>query len=133
MALNHCAIEGNLGKAPEYRSTRDGKGFASFSLAHNKAKKQGDGTWKTEVMWFNVTVWSSGGEYDKASNVVSEFKAGDRAVVVGRLWFSDWTDSSGNNRTSFEVVADTVIKVEKVRRDRSGGGDGASTGTEDEF
>ena len=100
--LNHITIMGRLTKNPELRRTGSNIPVASFTLAVDRdiANKQ---TGEKETDFIDCTAWRNTAEF-----VEKYFTKGRIAVVSGRLQMRKWTDKDGNNRTSYEVVADSV-------------------------
>lgn len=101
-------IIGNLGRDPETKWTKTGKSYAIVSVAASRSVSKD----VKETVWFKVTAWENAGQY-----LTNYAKKGSTVMVVGRL-FPDastggpriWTDSEGNPRAAFEVVA-TDLKI----------------------
>lgn len=98
--LNHIAIMGRLTRDPELRYTGTGVPVASFRVAVDRDFKNGD---ERETDFIDCTAWRHTGEF-----VSKHFAKGSMAVVSGRLQMRTWTTRDGENRTSAEVVADSV-------------------------
>lgn len=113
MSTNEITITGNATRNAELRFTTSGQAVANFAIAHtrrrfNKAAQQ----WEdASVTFLDVVVWGS-----DAEAVASQVAKGTAVVVVGRLEAREWTDKTGNQRTSFEITADTVGRI--IRPDR---------------
>ena len=116
MSLNRCIIMGRLGKDPELRHTQTGTPVATFTLAVDRDSKDKN-TGERAADWIPVVAWRGTGEF--AAKYLSK---GRMAVVEGRLQIREWTDKSGNKRTTAEVVADSVYFGDSKRD-----GDGANT------
>lgn len=86
---------------PELRRTGSGTAVTSFSLACDRDFKSQSGEKETDFI--EVVAWKNTAEF-----VSKYFSKGRMAVVEGRLQIRDWTDKSGNNRKTAEVVADNV-------------------------
>ncbi|MFT4265182.1 MAG: single-stranded DNA-binding protein [Nocardioides sp.] len=78
---------------------------ANFRVAHtprlfNRAANAWyDGT----TQWYSVAAWRQLGE-----NVAWSIGKGDPVFVHGRLVVKEWTDKDGNQRSTFEVEAESV-------------------------
>ena len=102
-SLNKVMLIGNVGKDPEMRYTANGKAVTTFSVACNRVIGGGDGERREETDWFDVVAW------DKLAELCSQYlQKGRQIYVEGRLRTSKYKDKEGNERTSTEVVANTV-------------------------
>ena len=99
--LNTTIIQGRLTRDPELRYTQSNVAVVSFSLAVERNVKSNSGT--READFIDVTAWRQTAEF--ASKY---FSKGSMAIVQGRLQQRRWQDKDGNNRSSFEVVADSI-------------------------
>ena len=73
---NNVSVTGNVTRDPELRFTQGGMAVASFGLAWNKRKQDGE----EEVSFFDVTCFRS-----LAENVAESITKGTRVVVAGTL------------------------------------------------
>ena len=106
--LNKIIIMGRLTRDPELRRTGSGTAVTSFSLACDRDFKSQSGEKETDFI--EVVAWKNTAEF-----VSKYFSKGRMAVVEGRLQIRDWTDKSGNKRTTAEVVADNVYCADSKR------------------
>ena len=106
--LNKIIIMGRLTIDPELRRTGSGTAVTSFSLACDRDFKSQSGEKETDFI--EVVAWKNTAEF-----VSKYFSKGRMAVVEGRLQIRDWTDKSGNKRTTAEVVADNVYFADSKR------------------
>ena len=106
--LNKIIIMGRLTRDPELRRTGSGTAVTSFSLACDRDFKSQSGDKETDFI--EVVAWKNTAEF-----VSKYFSKGRMAVVDGRLQIRDWTDKSGNKRTTAEVVADNVYFADSKR------------------
>ena len=99
--INKVCLIGRVGQNPEFRTTKDGKELATFSLATSetwKSKSTGDKQTKTE--WHRIVVFSQG-----LVGVVKEYiKQGARLYIEGSLVTNKWTGTDNIERSSTEVV-----------------------------
>ena len=100
-ALNKVQLIGNLGKDPKISATQGGARVATFSLATSEQwKDKATGERRERTEWHNVVVFNDG-----LIGIVEQYlKKGSRAYVEGELRTRKWTDQSGVDRYSTEVV-----------------------------
>lgn len=99
--LNKCCFIGNLGKDPEVRSTQGGREIASLSLGVSerwKDKETGERKERTE--WVRVVIFSEG----LVKVAKGYLKKGSKLYVEGQMQTRKWTDQSGQERYSTEIV-----------------------------
>ena len=108
MALNKIFLQGRLTRDPELRRTGSGTAVTSFSLACDRDFKSQSGEKETDFI--EVVAWKNTAEF-----VSKYFSKGRMAVVEGRLQIRDWTDKSGNKRTTAEGVAENVYFADSKR------------------
>ncbi len=101
MSLNKVTLIGNVGQDPEIRATQDGREIANFSLATTenwKDKNTGEKQVKTE--WHRITVFSQG-----LVGVIKNYvKKGSKLYIEGQLQTRKWTDKSGIEKYTTEIV-----------------------------
>ncbi len=106
--LNKVMLIGNLGADPEMRYTGNGNAVTTFNLAVNRNWTGPDGERKEETEWFTVVSW------EKLAETVSQFlQKGRRAYVEGRLQTRSWEGQDGQKRYKTEVVANTVLFLDR--------------------
>lgn len=121
--LNHITIMGHLTHDPELRYTQSGIAVVSFTVACDRDFSQQGGSRETDFI--DCVAWRQGGEF-----VSKYFVKGQMIVVDGRLQSRKWQDRDGNNRTSWEIVADHTYFGEPKRESsqQSYGGYGQQSG-----
>tara|TARA_R110000851_G_scaffold40320_1_gene101726 strand:- start:304 stop:756 length:453 start_codon:yes stop_codon:yes gene_type:complete len=101
MAVNKVILVGNLGNDPEVRYTNEGAAIANLSLATSdswKDKKTGEKKEKTE--WHRIVMFNRLGE------IAGEYlKKGSKIYLEGSLRTRKWTDQSGQDKYTTEIVA----------------------------
>ena len=112
--LNHIVIMGRLTRDPELRSTQSQNpvNVASFTVAVDQDYAPSGQEKKTDFI--DCVAWRSTGEF-----VSKYFQKGSMIVVSGRLQSRKWTDREGNNRVSWEIVADNVYFGESKKNQDS--------------
>jgi single-strand DNA-binding protein len=124
-SVNKVILVGNLGKDPEVRNSQAGQKIVSFSLATSENwndKASGEKRERTE--WHRVVVFN-----ERIADVAERFlKKGRKVYIEGSLQTRKWTDQSGVEKYSTEVVIDR-FRGELVLIDSNRGGGGM----EDEY
>ena len=110
--LNKIFIMGRLTRDPEFRRTQNGIAVTSFTLAVDRDFKNADGTKDTDFI--DVVAWRNTAEF-----VSKYFSKGRMIVVSGSLQSRKWQDRNGQNRISWEVIADNVYFGDS-KRDSAG-------------
>ena len=108
--LNKVMLIGNLGTDPEMRYTANGNAVTTFSMAVSRAFSGNDGERREETEWFSVVTWN------KLAETCSQFlQKGRRAYVEGRLQTRSWDGPDGNKRYRTEVIANTVLFLDRAQ------------------
>lgn len=100
--LNKYIGMGRLTKNPELRYTQSNTPVTSFTIAVDRDFGGKDGGEK-QTDFIDCVAWNKTGEF-----VAKHFAKGQLAVVSGRLQSRKWQDRDGNNRISWEIIADNV-------------------------
>lgn len=129
-SVNKVILVGNVGKDPEIRRTQDGRPIANLSLATSETwrdKNTGERREKTE--WHRVVVFNEG-----LCKVVEQYvKKGAKLYVEGQLQTRKWTDQSGVEKYSTEVVLQGFNSVLTMLDGRGGAGAGMQEGDQPEY
>jgi single-strand DNA-binding protein len=129
-SVNKVILIGNLGKDPEARSMNNGGEVVSFSIATSESwndKQSGEKRDKTE--WHNIVIFN-----ENLGRIAKQYlRKGSSVYVEGQLQTRKWTDQSGADRYTTEVVLQRFrgeLTLLGGREGASGGGDrgGASSG-----
>lgn len=98
--VNKVILVGNLGQDPEVRYMPNGGAVANLSLATSDTwtdKQTGDKKERTE--WHRVVL------YGKLAEIASEYlRKGSQVYIEGALRTRKWTDQSGVEKYTTEVV-----------------------------
>lgn len=98
---NKIILIGNLTKDPELRYTPQGTPVASFRIAVNSRYKQSNEL-REETLFIDVVT------FGKQAETSSKYLTKGRSVLVeGRLQERRW-ESNGQQRSKFEVIAQSV-------------------------
>ena len=126
-SVNKVILVGNVGKDPEIRRTQDGRPIANLSLATSESwrdKTTGEKKEKTE--WHRVVIFS-----EPLCKIVEQYvKKGSKLYVEGALQTRKWTDQSGVEKYSTEVVIQGFNGL-LTMLDGASGGRGASSGMQE--
>jgi single-strand DNA-binding protein len=120
-------LVGNLGKDPEIRRTQDGRPIANLSIATSETwRDKGTGERKEKTEWHRVVIFS-----EPLCKIVEQYlKKGAKVYIEGALQTRKWTDQSGVEKYSTEVVLQGFNSTLTMLDGRSGGG-GGSFGSDD--
>ena len=104
--LNRIEIRGNVGNINilNVGSTR----VAHFSVATNFAYKDRNGEPVIDTTWHNVTAW----EGNKGIPSLECIKKGFPIYVTGRLRMQKYIAGDGIERTSLDIIANSIEPVE---------------------
>jgi len=111
MSNTMITITGNLGDAPEIRTTATGKSTAKLRVATSRRRRDAAGNWSQETDWHSVVVW------DTLAEAVADLKKGSAVIVHGRLAQREWTGSDGQKRIVWEITAEHIGTVLSRRWD----------------
>jgi len=123
-SVNKVILIGNLGKDPEVRSMQNGGKVVNLSIATSETwrdKNSGERQEKTE--WHRVVIFN-----EKLGEVAEKYlKKGAKVYVEGALQTRKWTDNSGAEKYSTEVVLQR-FRGELTMLDGGKGGGGGMGG-----
>ena len=122
-SVNKVILIGNLGKDPEVRTSQDGSKIVNFTLATSESwndKASGERKEKTE--WHRVVVFN-----DRVADVVEKYvRKGSKVYVEGALQTRKWTDQSGQEKYTTEIVIGRFKGELTMLDGRQGGGEGGA-------
>ena len=134
LTMNRATLVGHAGRNPEMRTLPSGGEVALFSLATNERFKRRDGTEGESTEWHAIVAFGNA-----AQTVRKLVHRGAAVLVEGRIATRTWTDKSGTeHRTSEILVAGPQARVNVLtKRSRgpdnddepSGGGAAAGVAT----
>jgi single-strand DNA-binding protein len=126
-SVNKVILVGNLGKDPEIRRTQDGRPIANLSIATSETwRDKGTGERKEKTEWHRVVIFS-----EPLCKIVEQYlKKGAKVYIEGALQTRKWTDQSGVEKYSTEVVLQGFNSTLTMLDGRSGGG-GGNFGSDD--
>jgi single-strand DNA-binding protein len=100
-SINKVILVGNLGRDPEIRSTQDGMRIANLAVATSETwRDKMSGERKERTEWHRVVIFN-----ERLAEVAEKYlKKGSKIYVEGALQTRKWTDNSGQERYTTEVV-----------------------------
>ena len=100
-SVNKVILVGNLGRDPEIRSTQDGTKVANLSLATSESwRDKNTGERKERTEWHRVVVFN-----ERLVDVIEKYvKKGSKLYIEGALQTRKWTDNTGAEKYTTEVV-----------------------------
>jgi single-strand DNA-binding protein len=130
-SVNKVILVGNLGRDPEVRHTQDGKAIVNLSVATSenwRDRQTGERKEKTE--WHRVVIFN-----ENLAKVAEQYlKKGSKVYIEGQLQTRKYTDNSGTEKYSTEVVLQNYRGELTMLDARNGGaGEGAGFGGGDDF
>jgi single-strand DNA-binding protein len=126
--VNKVILVGNLGDEPEVRSLNNGGEVVNLRVATSENWKDRDGNRQERTEWHRVVIFN-----ENLGRVAKSYlHKGSKVYLEGQLQTRKWTDQSGADRYSTEVVLQR-FRGELVLLDSrgSGGGGGFGGGGED--
>ncbi len=108
VGLNKIMVIGNVGTDPEMRFTPNGNPVTSFRIATNRNYTTSDGERRQDTDWFDVVAWNR-----LAETCNQYLTKGQRAYVEGRLRTRNWEGQDGQRHTRVEIVANSVLFLDK--------------------
>jgi single-strand DNA-binding protein len=100
-SVNKVILVGNLGKDPEVRMTQEGAKIVTFSLATSEQWKDRETQErKDRTEWHRVVIFN-----EKLAEVAEKYlRKGGKIYLEGQLQTRKWTDQSGQERYTTEVI-----------------------------
>lgn len=100
-SVNKVILVGNLGRDPEIRTMPSGDKMATLSVATSENwKDKQTGERKTKTEWHRVVLFNKG----LVTVAENYLRKGSKVYVEGQLETRKWTDQSGVEKYSTEVV-----------------------------
>lgn len=125
-SVNKVIILGNLGRDPEVRTSQDGSKIVNLNIATSESwKDRATGERKEKTEWHRVVIFNP----NLADIAERYLKKGSSVYVEGTLQTRKWTDQSGQEKYSTEVVIGR-FKGELTLLGSGGGGQGGGGGYE---
>ena len=98
--VNKVILIGRVGRDPEVRYTSGGSPVATFSVATDESFKSKNGEQQQHTEWHRVVAWN------KLAEICGEYLTKGKLVYIeGSIRSKQWEETSGNKRTSYEIIA----------------------------
>ena len=107
--INKVILIGNLGADPEVRYMPSGGAVTTISMATSEQWKDKEtGAKQERTEWHRVVF------FNRLAEIVGEYlKKGSKVYVEGSIRTRKWTDKSGNDRYTTEVVANEMQMLDR--------------------
>jgi single-strand DNA-binding protein len=106
--INKVTLIGNTGRDAETRTLENGTQVCSFSVATTESYKDKNDQWQDQTEWHNVVVW-------RPSQNVASLPKGAKVYIEGKITYRKYKDKDGNDRTTTDIVASTVRRLDSVK------------------
>lgn len=118
-SVNKCIIVGNLGADPEVKSFQNGGRVCNLRIATSESwKDKNSGERKERTEWHSIAILSDG-----LVGVAERFlRKGSKVYLEGKLQTRKWSDQSGNDRYTTEIVLNGPGAVLTMLDGAPGGG-----------
>ena len=100
-SVNKVILVGNVGKDPEVRTTQDGTKIVNFTLATSETwNDRASGERKERTEWHRVVIFN-----ENIAGIAEKYvRKGNKVYVEGALQTRKWTDQSGQEKYTTEVI-----------------------------
>jgi single-strand DNA-binding protein len=118
--VNKVILIGNLGADPEIRRTQDGRPIANLRIATSESwRDKSTGERKEKTEWHRVVIFNEG-----LCKVAEQYvRKGAKVYIEGQLQTRKWTDQSGAEKYSTEIVLNGYGAVLTMLDGQQNGGD----------
>ena len=122
-SVNKVILIGNCGRDPEIRYLPSGQAVANVSIATTSRRKdRTSGETVEDTQWHRVTF------YDRLAEIAGEYVRKGRPIYVeGRLKYGKYTDQSGVEKNTVDIIA-TELQLLGGREGMGGGEEGGGGG-----
>ena len=123
-SVNKVIIVGNLGRDPEVRSFQNGGKVVNLNIATSETwRDKASGERKERTEWHRVSILN-----EPLAKIAEQYlKKGSKVYIEGQLETRKWTDQSGAEKYTTEVVL-RPYRGELTLLDGREGGSGGGTG-----
>ena len=118
-SVNKVILVGNLGRDPEIRTMQNGSRVANLRIATSDTWRDRDsGERRERTEWHSVVIFN-----ERLLDVAEKFlKKGQKVYLEGELQTRKWTDNSGVEKYTTEVVLQRFRGELVMLSSREGGG-----------
>lgn len=111
--INKVILVGNLGQDPEIKYSPQGTAIANFNIATTERRKDKDGNWVDHTEWHRIVAFGN-----LAQNCGQFLKKGRQVYVEGSIASRQYKDKQGQDRTVYEIRANTILFLGKSGADK---------------
>jgi single-strand DNA-binding protein len=128
MDLNKVLLVGRVTADPQLRTTPGGQSVTTIGVATNRVWTDRNNQKQEETEFHNVVLWG------RQAEIAGQYlKKGAMVLIEGRLRTRSWTDKTGQQRRTTEVMAERLQLGPRAMNAGggggvAGGGQGASQG-----
>lgn len=129
-SVNKVILIGNLGRDPEVRSTQAGRKVVNLAIATSETwKDRNSGERQERTEWHRVVIFNE----RLAETAERYLRKGAKVYVEGQLQTRKWTDQSGAEKYTTEIVLQQFRGELTMLDGRGGGSGGGGEGGYDEM
>jgi single-strand DNA-binding protein len=127
-SVNKVILVGNLGRDPEVRTMQDGNPVVNLSLATSEQwRDRNTGERREKTEWHRVVIFN-----ERLAEVAQKYlRKGSKIYIEGQLQTRKWTDQSGQEKYTTEVVLQRFRGELTMLDTRGEGGGGFGGGSND--
>lgn len=121
---NIVILAGNIGQAPETRTTNGGASITHFALATSRPRysegkviRDENGYRVQDTEWHRITAFNGLGK-----TIQQHCEKGMKVLVRGRIHYTKWTDQQGVDRYGCEIIAETVDFLSRAKQTQNDDG-----------
>ena len=121
---NIVILAGNIGQAPETRTTNGGTDITHFTLATSRPRysegrviRDVNGYRVQDTEWHRITAFNGLGK-----TIQQHCEKGMKVLVRGRIHYTKWTDQQGVDRYGCEIIAETVDFLSRAKQTQNNDG-----------
>jgi len=128
-SVNKVILVGNLGRDPEVRTMQDGNPVVNLSLATSEQwRDRNTGERREKTEWHRVVIFN-----ERLAEVAQKYlRKGSKIYIEGQLQTRKWTDQSGQEKYTTEVVLQR-FRGELTMLDTRGEGGGGFVGGSSDY
>jgi len=99
-SYNRVLLIGNLGRDPELRYTQNQTAICNLNIATNEVWNDKSGNRQEKTEWHRVVIFD-----EKLSEIAEKYlRKGSKIYLEGQIQTRKWTDQSGQEKYSTEIV-----------------------------
>lgn len=109
-SLNKVILVGNVQpREPEVSHIPSlGRDVAKFTMVTKEGYMDKNNQWQESSEWHNIVAWGY-----NAKKIEKSVNRGSLVLVEGKIKSRKWQDKNGQDRRTVEIIADTVIPLDK--------------------